>query len=196
MNQLLQSSIIFLIWATILLQISYKKDVGQHKRQKVFHAIVVMYLVLMHSNAFWTLGWAVGNPDGILEYFYIEKGLFSPSASLGTWILSTIFSLIALTLGLRLAQRKEASLRRIFQLVPAIAIVDWLTAFKGFMGDPLSAKGYIIGGAFITLMIVVPYGLMLFFYSKKTVQNSIFGIKKENNSNQSTHSITGSAGSE
>ena len=196
MNALFQSSILFLIWAIILLQISYKKDAGQHRRSKILHALCAIFLILSHSTAFRMLGWAVGNPSGILEYFYVEKGVLPPQATLGIWVLNTIFSIIAVTLGLRLAQRKEASLRWVFKLVPAIAFVDWLEMFKGLTSTDISAKGHIIGGVIITLFAIIPYGLVLFFYSKQNVQLSIFGIKKEGNSNQSTHSITASGGSE
>ena len=186
MNQLLESGIIFLIAALILLQVSYKKDAGQHKRYKFFHAVFVVSLVVIHSYVFRLLGWVVSHPNEILETFYIEKGILSPATSLAIWILYTCISVVAVSLGFALAKRKESSLRKVFQLIPLIAVANWLEGFAGGMvTTSLSTKGYIVVGTILTLLVVIPYGLMLFFYSRPSVQLSIFGVKKENVSNHS-----------
>jgi hypothetical protein len=174
MTNLLQSAAFWLVTLVILSFKSNARDSGAHRWEKALNFCCAAFLVLFHSTAFLMLGWAVGHPDRIIPEFYVTRDLFLPWASLSVWALNTIVSVLASVVGCGLAARKNRSRIIFLRLFPVMLLTDWLEAFKGAMSEPKPLTGYLVIGAFLAVITLVPYTLIALFYTRKRVVDSLF----------------------
>jgi hypothetical protein len=165
------------LWMMVTIGVALKansRDAGLHRKAKGLNFLCAAFLVLSHCSAFRMLGWAFRNSGEILPAFYVAHDLFAPWATFSVWVLNTILSVVALLLGLGLARRKERARVVFLGVFPLLAIIDWLEAFKGAMAQPRSSGTYVLIGAAIALVTVVPYAGMALFYRRESRVSPIF----------------------
>jgi hypothetical protein len=168
----------FLTWSIVFGYVIFKaeSDLGKigGKIYKI-HILLAWILLIQHFTAFQMLGWAVGHPKDIFEYFLIPVGPFPAWFNLSTWAGNLIFSIVAIILSFSLAKRKEKARLWLLRLIPAMYLFGVTEALKGFYKGESECYAPLLVAIFINASLVaIPFIAIFLFYRKESVKKQIF----------------------
>lgn len=173
-----------IIWTAVFAYVVYKtnKDHGKLKGKTYkVHVVLAWFLLIFHFTGFKMLGWAVGHPKSIFEYFYIPVGPLPAWFNLSTWAGNLICSIAAIIMAFSLAKRKESARVWLLRLIPIFYLFGVTEAIKGFYksGSSESIPPLFVATLVNALLLAIPFGTLLFFYRKENVRTQIFIIGKK-----------------
>jgi hypothetical protein len=141
----------------------------------IFHGVLLWLFLMTFSTSVKMLGWSLGHIDEIEKYFYIPIGPIPNWLNLTMWLLFLVFGLFATYLSFKLASRKE-KFRKIFvKFIPIFYILNVYEFVKSFFINASKENLSLWLAISIGLIIIaIPFGLMLYFYSRESVKEKIF----------------------
>lgn len=161
---------------------SYRVDIGKHRILKIFHVLFVLILVQSHAHIPWYFFYALAHPVEMAGRFYVPAGVFPAWGTLSVSVLSILFGVIAVALGIALAYRIRFAHRVLLWLIPVLCIMDGLSVFLDAMQDPTETSGYSINAISSGIVVAIPYTLMFVFYTRRSVVSALFDVKAEGDS--------------
>ena len=166
------------LWTGALLVILHRTDkaLGKIEGKSGFvHALLLWIFLISFSTSFQMLGWALRHVGDIEKHFYIPVGPIPEWFNLAMWATFLCFGIVAVFLTFGVATRKEKYRRIFVRLLPVFYLLGVYEFAKSFYLEE-STKDYSMG--FISTIalgaIAIPFGSMLYFYSKRTVIEKIF----------------------
>jgi hypothetical protein len=167
-----------LIWTMVFAFVISKanKDLGKLSG-KIYnlHIFLAWLLLILHFTGFKMLGWAVGHPKSIFEYFFIPIDPLPAWFNLSTWAGNLICSITAILLAFSLAKRKEGARIWLLRLIPIFYFFAVIEAIKGFYkGESESVAPLLAAVSINTMLLAIPFGAIYLFYRKENVKNQIF----------------------
>ena len=166
------------IWTLVFAYVVFKANKDHEKlagKTYKFHVFLAWLLLIIHFTGFKMLGWAVGHPKSILEYFFIPVGPLPGWFNLFTWAGNSICSITAILLAFSLAKRKEKARIWLLRLIPFFYFFGVTEAIKGFYkGGSEGFSPLLVAVSINAILLAIPFSAIYFFYRKETVKNQIF----------------------
>ena len=161
----------------------FKRDKGENTKAKIFHSILLTFLIWAFAGSFGKIGWLIRNFDKTKELFGTEAGILSGNFNLIIFYLNLVLSLIVLVFAYQMINRKENARKKLLIFLPFLAVTSvfqfytsWLKGGDALFNDAIILFiGAVIIGT-ITLIYLKVYGsnfMKTFFNYKPEVKEEI-----------------------
>jgi hypothetical protein len=157
----------------------FKRDKGENNKAKIFHSILLTFLIWAFAGSFGKIGWLIRNFDKTKKLFGTEVGILSGNFNLITFYLNLVLSLIVLVFAYQMINRKENARKKLLIFLPFLAITSVFQFYISWLKDGDDA---LFNDSIILLIGAVVIGTITFIYLKVYGSNfmkTFFNYKPE-----------------
>lgn len=118
-----------LILLPFVLNLDFKKDLGENIKAKIYHSIFVLLLVFIFTSAIFSISWLIRG-DGMRYRSEVEHGMIPESLNLVLYYLSEINKILIFLLAFGLAMRKKWAKKWLSLLLVYWLLDTWLVFLR------------------------------------------------------------------
>jgi len=168
-----------LVLLFFVLRTDYKRDFGEHKKAKIYHAIILGVLLFYYTGSSQFLFWFLGDFNNAIEYISKDVGIFSGIVMQIFIILHFFLSIFTLYIIYNLIKRRKEDLVRLKFVLPLLVITESLMLYKVVLES--SDIGEVHEGISLLVVCIIIYGsfaIAIWSIYKKPFMKDFFNLKK------------------
>lgn len=157
----------------------FKRDKGKNNKAKIFHSILLTFLIWAFAGSFGKIGWLIRNFDRTKELFGTKVGILSGNFNLIIFYLNLALSLIVLVFAYQMINRKESARKKLLIFLPFLAVTS---VFQFYTSWLKVGEDALFNDSIILLIGAIVIGTVTFIYLKVYGSNfmkSFFNYKPE-----------------
>lgn len=144
------------------------------------HYIISWILLMINVSAFNMLSWAISNPKGIKESFFVECLGIPAWLNLTSWIINLLLGIVIIALVFMLIRQSLNAKKWILKIMPFWFVFIVLEGVKNFYKTEELANEPIFSVLlyFVTIYLI-PLTAVFYFYTNKKFVEVVFGIESK-----------------
>ncbi len=164
---------ILIIIAFILIYVDYKSSKG-FIRQKILHALVLIFIFYIYRNAIRDIIYVIANINDYYAKNYVQYGIITPAISLTINLISNILGGALFISAIGLLARSEYYRIIMVHVLPIVIIINIPSLYMGYVIQPSDLYqmvyliiAFIVFSMFIGIYILYRSKFMTEFFSAK-----------------------------
>lgn len=161
------------------LRTDYKRDFGEHKKAKIYHAIILGILLFYYTGSLIYLFWFLSDFNNAIEYISKDVGFISGIVMQIFMILHFFLSIFTLYLTYRLIKRRKEDLVLLNFVLPILVITESLVLYKVVLESSVIGEFYEdVSLLFVCIMIYGSVAIAIWSIYKRPFMKDFFNSKK------------------
>ena len=175
-----QFSIIALVFLIIGIVHDYKRDPGQNRKAKVFHALCLGLICTMYANTIGAVIVFLKHLDRTYHKYSVAVGLVPGSLHFLIYLLDLILAIVVLFTALQMIKRSRKAKTLFLYFFPFLALIEVFNFYRGWLsgGEEIGLNHAVI--LFMGLVIYGSIAVALSIIYNSTFMNIFFDTPLKN----------------